>query len=87
MSQIRISESIINWEMFCKILPLKSLIIPIILYKEEDCIICMDNQPSYGYSKCGHVVYCDNCSKQAEQQGNIHRCPLCRVGSKVFELI
>lgn len=59
--------------------------IPIIVYKEDDCIVCMNGKPTCGYSRCGHVVYCEDCSIQA-RQSDMTRCPMCRVTSGMFDL-
>lgn len=53
--------------------------------KESDnkCVICMDGNRIIAIKKCGHLLYCNECSKNT----NIKSCPVCRVAYTQADLL
>lgn len=64
------SEEMLN-EFVLKKLDVYSNIKP---YKEENCVICLDNQPDTILFSCAHQCLCTECSKA----GKLSKCPVCR---------
>ena len=49
--------------------------IPIIkTFKEDKCIICLENKPNILYEHCRHIPTCSKC----EEIENLNKCPICR---------
>ena len=49
--------------------------IPIIkTFKEDKCIICLENKPNILYEHCGHIPTCSKC----EEIENLNKCTICR---------
>ena len=46
--------------------------------KEDECVVCYENEPNVLYYDCRHIATCDKC----ESIGNITRCPICRTDVK-----
>ncbi|XP_059148196.1 E3 ubiquitin-protein ligase MIB1-like [Physella acuta] len=44
------------------------------LKRESLCKLCLDNKACVAFSPCGHIVCCENCSKNLAKQ----LCPVCR---------
>ncbi len=51
------------------------------LFQEEDCVICLDEEPNILFPLCRHVPYCSSCSNDIQDP----TCPMCRiVGPRVI---
>lgn len=84
MSQINLTKFYRNdYEQTKITVPIiRKITVPIRIYKEENCIACLELIPSIGYSKCGHIVYCYDCTKYIKSD----KCPICRDRSNIFVL-
>lgn len=49
-----------------------------VIYKEEKCCICLDNDSSVIFLQCGHQCTCTSCSQQQGGAAAITKCPMCR---------
>ena len=53
----------------------KEITPPIIkTFKEDKCIICLENKPDLLYENCKHISTCSSC----EEIKNLNNCPICR---------
>lgn len=47
------------------------------------CVVCQTSQRQVLIEKCKHMPFCkecaESCAKQAEANGHVKECPLCRV--------
>ena len=43
-------------------------------YKEDNCIICMENKPNILFCNCGHLIICEDCYHKYQED----KCPKCR---------
>ena len=50
---------------------------PLILYKEDTCVICYDNDATVALNPCGHQCICRTCKDMHFK--SINRCPVCRI--------
>lgn len=58
------------------------------IYKEEikksngnkGRVICLDNEPTFAFLKCGHLCLCSSCKKKWHEDEL--KCPICRCVSK-----
>ena len=44
------------------------------IYKEDDCIICMENKSNILFCNCGHLIICESCYHKYQED----KCPKCR---------
>ena len=44
------------------------------IFKEDKCIICLENKPNMLYENCKHISTCFSC----EEIKNLNNCPICR---------
>ena len=44
------------------------------IFKEDKCIICLENKPNMLYENCKHIPTCSSC----EEIKNLNNCPICR---------
>ena len=44
------------------------------VYKEDECIVCMTNKPDILFCNCGHLIVCNECYYELEN----NKCPKCR---------
>ena len=44
------------------------------VFKEDTCMICMDNKPNILFCNCGHLIICENCYHKYRDD----KCPICR---------
>jgi hypothetical protein len=58
----------------------------------SECVICLDNPPTWIYEGCKHLCACKKCAKKQKDQANdgkkskktpLVACPLCRQVTKV----
>ena len=53
------------------------------IFKSEECIICMTNQPNILFCNCGHVSYCLNCYKLK----TLSTCPICKTDNEIIRML
>ena len=53
------------------------------IFKSEECIICMTNQPNVLFCNCGHVSYCLNCYKLK----TLSTCPICKTDNEIIRML
>tara|TARA_Y100000389_G_C17096185_1_gene333695 strand:- start:16 stop:456 length:441 start_codon:yes stop_codon:yes gene_type:complete len=54
------------------------------IYKVEECVICLSNNPSVTFIPCGHYCTCYDCYSYMINNYNTN-CPICRSNiSKVY---
>ena len=47
------------------------------IYKDDTCVVCIENKPNILFCNCGHLVVCEKCYHNLENT-NYHKCPKCR---------
>ena len=53
------------------------------IFKSEECIICLTNQPNVLFCNCGHVSYCLNCYKLKP----LSTCPICKTDNEIIRML
>ena len=53
------------------------------IFKSEECIICLTNQPNVLFCNCGHVSYCLNCYKIK----SFFVCPICKTDNEIIRML
>ena len=53
------------------------------IFKSEECIICITNQPNVLFCNCGHVSYCLNCYKLK----TLSTCPICKTDNEIIRML
>ena len=53
------------------------------IFKSEECIICLTNQPNVLFCNCGHVSYCLNCYKLK----TLSTCPICKTDNEIIRML
>ena len=53
------------------------------IFKEDNCIVCMENKPNILFCNCGHLVICSNCF----QSYNDNKCIKCRKINNIIKSI
>ena len=46
--------------------------------KNDECVICLSNQPNVLFCQCGHLCICKECKDKIETPRGRAICPLCR---------
>jgi chromosome segregation ATPase len=49
------------------------------------CIICLSNNATYAFNKCGHKLFCDICS-EASKLHQLKNCSLCRTQGDLIKI-
>lgn len=49
--------------------------------KTDQCVICMDSNPTTGFIPCGHKVSCYDCARIVKHSPS-SKCPICRADIK-----
>ena len=52
-------------------------------FKEDKCIVCLENKPNMLYENCKHISTCSSC----EEDENLNKCPICRSKTKLKFMI
>ena len=56
-------------------------------YKEDQCVICFENNPNILFCNCGHLCLCEPCYNNfVMNEGNLS-CPKCREINKIIRKI
>ena len=59
------------------------IINPSKIFKSEECIICLENQPIILFCNCGHICICGECIKKYESAA----CPICKTYNEYIRKI
>ena len=59
------------------------IINPSKIFKSEECIICLENQPIILFCVCGHICICGECIKNYESTA----CPICKTYNEYIRKI
>ena len=59
------------------------IINPSKIFKSEECIICLTNQPDVLFCNCGHIPICSECSKMKK----FTECPVCKTKNEIVRII
>ena len=52
------------------------------IFKSNECIICMANQPNIIFCNCGHLCYCVKCYKIKTPS----TCPICKTDNDIIRM-
>ena len=58
---------------------LKPLPPPIETYRQEKCVICLEDPPSILYLDCMHIAVCDSCDRMKSKTSSQSTCDVCRA--------
>ena len=53
------------------------------IFKSDECIICMANQPNIIFCNCGHLCYCVKCYKIKTPS----TCPICKTDNDIIRML
>ena len=53
------------------------------IFKSEECIICLTNQPNVLFCNCGHVSFCNKCYKLK----TLFTCPICKTDNEIIRML
>ena len=59
------------------------IINPSKIFKSEECIICLTNQPIILFCNCGHIPICTECYKLK----SLSACPVCKTENTILRVI
>ena len=59
------------------------IINPSKIFKSEECIICLENQPIILFCNCGHIPICTECYKLK----SLSVCPVCKTENTILRVI
>ena len=59
------------------------IINPSKIFKSEECIICLENQPIILFCNCGHIPICTECYKLK----SLSACPICKTLNEIVRII
>ena len=59
------------------------IINPSKIFKSEECIICLENQPIILFCNCGHIPICTECYKLK----SLSACPICKTENEIIRII
>ena len=59
------------------------IINPSKIFKSEECIICLENQPIILFCNCGHVSICTECYKLK----SLSACPICKTENEIIRTL
>ena len=59
------------------------IINPSKIFKSEECVICLTNQPTILFCNCGHLCNCAECYKFK----SLSACPVCKTENKIIRMI
>ena len=53
------------------------------IFKSDECIICLTNQPNILFCNCGHLCYCVNCYEIK----TLSTCPICKTDNEIIRTL
>ena len=53
------------------------------IFKSDECIICLTNQPNIIFCNCGHLCYCVKCYKIKTPS----TCPICKTDNEIIRML
>ena len=53
------------------------------IFKSDECIICLTNQPNIIFCNCGHLCYCYKCYKIKTP----FTCPICKTDNEIIRML
>ena len=59
------------------------IINPSKIFKSEECIICLENQPIILFCNCGHIPICTECYKLK----SLSACPICKTENEIIRTL
>ena len=59
------------------------IINPSKIFKSEECIICLTNQPIILFCNCGHLCLCTECYKLK----SLSACPICKTENDIIRML
>ena len=59
------------------------IINPSKIFKSEECIICLTNQPIILFCNCGHLCYCTECYELK----SLSACPICKTQNEIIRML
>ena len=59
------------------------IINPSKIFKSEECIICLTNQPIILFCNCGHIPICTECYKLK----SLSACPICKTQNEIIRML
>ena len=59
------------------------IINPSKIFKSEECIICLTNQPIILFCNCGHIPICTECYKLK----SLSTCPICKTENEIIRML
>ena len=59
------------------------IINPSKIFKSEECIICLENQPIILFCNCGHLCCCSECYKLK----SLSACPICKTENEIIRTL
>ena len=59
------------------------IINPSKIFKSEECIICLTNQPIILFCNCGHLCLCTECYKLK----SLSACPICETENEIIRML
>ena len=59
------------------------IINPSKIFKSEECIICLENQPIILFCNCGHIPICTECYKLK----SLSTCPICKTENEIIRTL
>ena len=52
-------------------------------YKNESCVICLENIPDVLFCSCGHICICKYCYKKQ----TLEKCPICKTKNTILRIV
>ena len=59
------------------------IINPSKIFKSEECIVCLENQPIILFCNCGHIPICTECYKLK----SLSACPICKTENEIIRML
>ena len=50
-----------------------------LIFKSEECVICLTNPPNVLFCNCGHLCMCEECDKVK----SLNTCPVCKTETTI----
>ena len=53
------------------------------IFKSDECIICLTNEPNILFCNCGHIPICTECYKLK----SLSTCPICKTENEIIRML